>query len=97
MKIFEKRIMENLEIIKGNLITELSYDMYEDERQDKITGLEGYNYTSKVEWKTIEGASTNFKGRIFAGCMDLILELAGTKSLHSSFIPNSFLKNKLVY
>ena len=76
---YDKSLNENLEIIKGNLITELSYDMYEDERQDKITGLEGYNYTSKVEWKTIEGASTNFKGRIFAGCMDLILELAGTK------------------
>lgn len=76
---YDRSIKENLEIIKGNLITQSSYDMYENERQEKVTGLEGYNYTDKVEWKTLDDYPVSIKGRIFAGCLDIISELAGTK------------------
>ena len=54
-------------------------DLYEEERKEKVTGLEGYNLTSKVEWKTINNKEVNLKGRIIAGCLDIIMELAGTK------------------
>lgn len=76
---YDRSLLENLEIIKGNIIKQTSYDMYENERQEKITGLEGYNYTDKVIWKTLDGEPTTIKGRIFAGCLDLISELVGTK------------------
>lgn len=76
---YDRSIKENLEIIKGNLITQKSYEMFENERQEKVTGLEGYNYTNKVEWKLLNEHSASFKGRIFAGCLDIISELAGTK------------------
>lgn len=76
---YDRSLEDNLEIIKGNLIIQNNYEMFENERKEKVTGLEGYNYTDKVEWKTIENKPVEMKGRIFAGCLDLISELAGTK------------------
>lgn len=79
MQEYHKNINDNLEILKGNLIEQDSFDLYEDERAEKITGLEGYNLTNKVEWKTINNEEVNVTGRIIAGCLDIIMELAGTK------------------
>lgn len=68
-----------LEIIKGNLIEEHSYDLYENEQRELVTGLEGYNLTEKVYWHTLDNKTVSIKGRIIGGCLDIISELAGTK------------------
>lgn len=72
-------IKDNLEIIKGNLIEQKSYEKYELNQIEKITGLEGYNLTEPNIWKTLDNNSVEIKGRIIAGCFDIIAELAGTK------------------
>lgn len=79
MEKYHKSLEDNLEILKGNLIEQHSYELYENERQERITGLEEYNLTDKVEWKTIGNKEINVTGRIIAGCLDLIMELSGTK------------------
>ncbi len=76
---YGRSITDNLEILKGNLITQNNYEMFEDERGEKITGLEGYNFTTKVEWKVLNNKDVTIKGRIIGGCIDVIAELAGTK------------------
>ena len=76
---YDRSITDNLEILQGNLIEQDNYEMYENERAEGTTGLEGYNYTDKVEWKVLNGISAFMKGRIIGGCLDLIAELAGTK------------------
>ena len=76
---YDRSITDNLEILKGNLITQNNYEMFEDERGEKITGLEGYNFTTKVEWKVLNNKDVTIKGRIIGGCIDLIAELAGTQ------------------
>lgn len=68
-----------LEIVKGNLIVQHSYDLYEKEYPERVTGLEGYNLTEKVYWNTLNDKPVLLKGRIIGGCFDLISELAGTK------------------
>lgn len=68
-----------LDIITGNKLSEESYELYENERLEKITGLEGLNLTEKVNWKTLDGKKAEFTGRIIGGCFDIIAELAGTK------------------
>ena len=68
-----------LEIIKGNLIKQQSYDLYESNYQEKITGLEYYNLTEKVYWHTLDDKEVSVKGRIIGGCLDIISELSGTK------------------
>lgn len=77
-KDYHRSIEENLEILSGNLITQNSYDMFENERRDKITGLESYNLTDKVYWKTIDNKEATIQGRIIGGSIDIITELAGT-------------------
>lgn len=76
---YDRSLEENLDILSGNLIKQESYDLYENERIDRITGLEGYNLTDKVYWKTINNEEVNIKGRIFAGCIDILTEIVGTK------------------
>ena len=68
-----------LNVIKGDQKEETSYELYEEEPFEKVTGLEGENLTEKVYWKTLDEKQASFKGRIIGGCLDLILELAGTK------------------
>jgi len=68
-----------LEIVKGNLITQHSYDLYENEYPCKVTGLENYNLTEKVYWNTLDNQPISLQGRIIGGCFDLIAEIAGTK------------------
>lgn len=79
MQDYHKSIKDNLEILKGNIILQESYDLYEDERIERVTGLEGYNLTKKVEWKSFSQKEIQVSGRIIAGCLDIIEELAGTK------------------
>ena len=68
-----------MNIVTGTKLSEESYDMYENERSEKVTGLEGLNLTDKVEWKTLNNKKVSIEGRIIGGCFDIIAELAGTK------------------
>lgn len=76
---YDRSMIDNMELIQGNLIKQDNYEMFENERQERKTGLEGYNFTDKVEWKTLDGKEAKMKGRIIGGCLDLIAEIAGTK------------------
>lgn len=79
---YDRSVKENLKILQGNLVIQDSYEMYENQRAEieNPTGLEGYNFTDKVEWKIVgDSRETKFEGRIIGGCLDLIAEIAGTK------------------
>lgn len=79
MQEYDKSLKDNLEIIKGNIISQKSYELYENACFERVTGLEGYNLTSQVYWKVLQDVNVNIRGRIIAGCLDIIAELAGTK------------------
>ena len=69
-----------LEMIKGNLVEQESFELYEGEYDEEDeTGLKGPNLTCPVYWNTLDGNEANIEGRIIGGCFDLISELAGTK------------------
>lgn len=76
---YDRSVIENLEILQGNIIPQENYEMYEGEKAEAVTGLEGYNFTDKVEWKVLDNKKVNVTGRIIGGCLDIIAELAGTK------------------
>ncbi len=79
MEPLEIDLKNNLEIIKGNIIKQKSFELYEEEGKTRVTGLEGYNLTNKVEWKVFESKEAHFRGRIIGGCFDSIIEIIGTK------------------
>lgn len=76
---YDRSVSDSLEIMQGNIVEQENYEMFENEGTEYVTGLEGYNFTDKVEWKVLNGSSAEMKGRIIGGCLDLIAELAGTK------------------
>jgi muramoyltetrapeptide carboxypeptidase LdcA involved in peptidoglycan recycling len=75
----DKTQIDFLKIIKGDLIKQHSCKLYEAEPKERITGLEPFNLTEKVCWKTLDNKDVNIKGRIIGGCFDIIAELSGTK------------------
>lgn len=81
---YDRSVIENLKILQGDLIQQDNYEMYENESAniENPTGLEGYNFTDKVEWKLLNGVSqgnVSTRGRIIGGCLDIIAEIAATK------------------
>lgn len=85
--------LENaLEIVKGNIVKQESFDMYEKDRfkanqeSAEVEGqlpmmenkFDGYNLDTNVEWKTPNGA-VDITGRLIGGCIDCLNFIIGTK------------------
>lgn len=92
-----RSLEDNLKLLQGNIITQESYEKYQAERAEKITGLEGYNLTEKVYWKTLSGKEEKIKGRIIGGCIDIITELIGTKYDNISNFIEKYKKDGIIW
>ena len=80
MNPWHESLENNLEILKGNLITQKSFKKYEKEYQTFIKGDEPYNLTKKVKWENLNNEKEiNIKGRMIGGCLDIINDLFGTR------------------
>ena len=79
MEKFSQSHYDFLDLINGKKFDFKSYPLYEEERLETVTGLEPYNLTEKVEWKTLDDKDISLEGRIIGGCFDIIAELMGTK------------------
>ncbi|MFA9465790.1 MAG: S66 peptidase family protein [Velocimicrobium sp.] len=80
MDSWHESVINDLELLKGNLVEQTSFDFHEDEFHDKITGLEGYERDKKVYWQhTGEAKEIIMKGRLIGGCLDVLLNLVGTR------------------
>lgn len=79
MNPWHKSLEINLEMLKGDLINQKSFEKYELYKKNQETGLEEYNLTEKVKWKIITGEKeVAIKGRMIGGCLDVINEIYGT-------------------
>lgn len=79
MNPWHKSLEINLEMLKGDLINQKSFEKYELYKKNQETGLEDYNLTEKVKWKIITGEKeVAIKGRMIGGCLDVINEIYGT-------------------
>ena len=79
MKNWHKSIYDNINLLEGNINELNSYDYYENDYHNYITGLEEFSKDLPVSWKTINGMNATMSGRIIGGCLDVILSLIGTK------------------
>ena len=73
--ILHKSLEDNLQILKGNIVEQKSFELYEKERNEEI---DGYNLTEKVYWENLNG-EFNEQGRIIGGCLDCLRFIFGTK------------------
>lgn len=79
MEPWHKSLEDNFLILQGNLITQNSYSMYESGHTKYITGNEPYLLDKKVKWENLNSEDKiEMKGRIIGGCIEDLVELAGT-------------------
>ncbi len=79
MQTWHESLVNNIEILKGNVIKQNSFDKYQKNRLDNDSGYEVYNLDGLVKWKSIDNNNCNFSGRLIGGCLDCILNIIGTK------------------
>lgn len=76
-------VRNNLDILTGHLKKQTSFDKYQKDMSDRITGLEGYQEDTSVCWKLINNYEEcpdkiRIKGRLLGGCLDVLVFLQGT-------------------
>lgn len=72
--ILHKSQINFLDIIKGNIPIQHSYDLYE---KDKNLRVDSYALTETVNWESLNG-NCQFKGRLIGGCIDVLRDIIGT-------------------
>lgn len=76
-------IENNMDILEGRKVTQRSFDMYQNGFFKGESGKEGYNLTDKVCLNMLddkdEAAGVKMSGRLIGGCLDVLLNLCGTR------------------
>ncbi len=83
MKDWHSSLMDNVKILEGQDFPQSSYDKYQENYYEKITGLEGFVLEEDVSWKNIfpedSSKGISMEGRAIGGCLDVLLNLVGTR------------------
>ena len=70
----------NLKLLQGEGVKQESFDFYMDGFKNKVTGYEGYDSDKEVCWRNACGEDEILiEGRFLGGCLDVLLNLVGTK------------------
>ena len=84
MEPWHSSLEDNLKLLEGHDIMQMSHDRYQDGFKERITGLEPISLDKEVKWininpKGIINAGINLHGRVIGGCIDVLLNLIGTR------------------
>lgn len=66
----------SFEYLKGNLVKQESYDLYESDKKSRTK--EGYKLDTPVVYENLFG-DVDVTGRIIGGCIDVLKDIIGTK------------------
>lgn len=80
MNPWQKPVENALGVLEGKVKVQKSFDYYESQRHEYVTGYEGYYNDEKVSWVNGRGEEKiEISGRLLGGCLDVIAFLIGTK------------------
>lgn len=85
MKKWHSSLEDNLKILEGEMVEWESYPRFQDGYKPRITGYEEFVLEKDVEWINLYPDGWNkdieltMKGRAIGGCLDVILNLIGTR------------------
>lgn len=80
MSKWHNALENNLSVLMGNDVVQNSFDMYQDGFIDYETGDESYSEDKPVRWNIVSGSeSVDLQGRFIGGCLDVLLNLCGTR------------------
>lgn len=79
MNPWQECVKTGLGILEGKKKVQNSFEYYESDRHDYVTGKEGYFNDERVFWKNARGEKRlEIKGRLLGGCLDVINFITGT-------------------
>lgn len=78
MKDWHPCLEDNVAILEGKEVVQHSFSMYKNGFAERITGYEDYQEDTLVRWEC-EGERAELSGRLLGGCLDVLLELVGTR------------------
>lgn len=81
MDIWHKSVDDNLKLVEGEDIVQHSFDKYQENFSERITGLEGYTEDKDVllSCSVKSEDAVEFSGRLIGGCLDVLVLIQGTK------------------
>lgn len=80
MKPWQRPVDNALGVLEGRIKVQNSFDCFEAERHEYVTGYEGYYKDEPVEWVNGRGEEKiEMNGRLIGGCLDVISFLIGTR------------------
>ena len=98
MNPWHKSLSNNLEILKGNLITQYSFDKYEKDYQEYLIGDEPYCLTENVCWENLgQEEKIQVTGRIIGGCLDILNDLFGTRFDNTKNFIEKYKKDGIIW
>lgn len=72
-------VERGLKVLEGTCRKQTSFAYYQDGFADREDVLAGYREDERVRWRSLFGKEASMKGRLLGGCMDVLLNLAGTR------------------
>lgn len=91
-------LKENIEILEGNNVLQQSFDFFMDGFQEKVTGYEGYVPEKKVLWQNgRDEEKIQLDGRLLGGCLDVLLNLVGTRFDKTKSFINQYQEDGIVW
>lgn len=99
MNTWHKSLINNIEILKGNIISQHSFFKYEKEYTNYIIGDEIYNLTEKVIWEVLNNNREDviIKGRMIGGCIDILNDLFGTRFDNTKNFISKYKKDGIIW
>lgn len=79
MNNWHKSLIDNFEILKGNIIVQNSFDLFQKNLYEKDLVNEVYQLDTLIKWHSLDNRNITFKGRLIGGCLDALLDLIGTR------------------
>lgn len=86
--------LNNIKILKGDMISQNSYDYYEPLNQKETERLK---LSVKTSWKIIGKEKSKLNGRIIGGCLDCLLDIVGTKFDYTNKFIDKYSNNKIIW
>jgi muramoyltetrapeptide carboxypeptidase LdcA involved in peptidoglycan recycling len=103
MKNWHSSLTDNLRILKGEDIVQSSFDRYQDGFKERITGYEEFVPEKDVEWINLypsgwePDTELTIHGRALGGCLDVLLNLVGTRFDKTRDFIEKYQKDKILW
>lgn len=88
----------NMKILEGEEVNQESFEKYQSDFQENITGIETYYFDKKVKWINARNEEKiELNGRILGGCIDILVNLVGTKFDKAKEFIKKYNQDKIVW